>query len=240
MDPAHLLKEAREAAGLSQSEMAAIAGVRQSMISAYERGGRDPGSATLAKLLAAAGAELAVRVTPLGADVDARIERALALPPEKRAESVSYALITIARACTGVPFAIAGAAAALVQGAPVQPALVEVRLADDDATLAAAYKGLRGAGAFVWSEELERFTWITSVSAFRAQAPSRWWLPVCTTEVRFQLCAARELAAVATVPFGEASLPVVGPWDVAIDDEGVAEILDRTRRIVAAQRARSG
>ncbi|WP_148059068.1 XRE family transcriptional regulator [Rathayibacter sp. PhB127] len=50
-----LLIEARSRAGLHQSEMAERAGVAQSMISAYERGAREPTLPTLRRLLSAAG-----------------------------------------------------------------------------------------------------------------------------------------------------------------------------------------
>ena len=59
-----LLREAREGAGLTQAELAQRAGVTQSVISAYERGRREPGLATLQRLVAATGATLSVGVVP--------------------------------------------------------------------------------------------------------------------------------------------------------------------------------
>ena len=53
-----LLQEARRRAGLSQSELAARAGVTQSMVSEYEADKRQPAVATLARLVAATGHEL--------------------------------------------------------------------------------------------------------------------------------------------------------------------------------------
>jgi predicted nucleotidyltransferase/DNA-binding XRE family transcriptional regulator len=57
-----LLREARAAAGLSQAELAARAGVTQSVISAYEAGHRQPAIPTLAALVHAAGYELVIRL----------------------------------------------------------------------------------------------------------------------------------------------------------------------------------
>jgi uncharacterized protein len=57
-----LLRAARTAAGLSQAELAARAGVTQSVISVYESGHRQPALPTLAALVEAAGARLDVRV----------------------------------------------------------------------------------------------------------------------------------------------------------------------------------
>jgi predicted nucleotidyltransferase/DNA-binding XRE family transcriptional regulator len=57
-----LLRQARQRAGLSQVELAARAGVTQSVISAYEAGHRQPSLPTLAALVDAAGFELATAV----------------------------------------------------------------------------------------------------------------------------------------------------------------------------------
>jgi hypothetical protein len=57
-----LLRQARQRAGLSQVELAAKAGVTQSVISAYESGHRQPSLPTLAALIEAAGYELTAAV----------------------------------------------------------------------------------------------------------------------------------------------------------------------------------
>jgi predicted nucleotidyltransferase/DNA-binding XRE family transcriptional regulator len=78
-----LLRQARLRARLSQAELAARAGLTQSVISAYESGRRQPSLPTLARLVEAAGYELAVGVRrpprglarltgPVGARVRAR------------------------------------------------------------------------------------------------------------------------------------------------------------------------
>ena len=53
-----LLRRARAGGGLSQAELAARAGVTQSVISAYESGHRQPALPTLAALIQAAGYDL--------------------------------------------------------------------------------------------------------------------------------------------------------------------------------------
>jgi uncharacterized protein len=53
-----LLRQARQRSGLSQVELAARAGVTQSVISTYESGYRQPSLPTLAALIEAAGYEL--------------------------------------------------------------------------------------------------------------------------------------------------------------------------------------
>jgi hypothetical protein len=57
-----LLRQTRKRAGLSQVELAALAGVTQSVISAYESGHRQPSIPVLAALVDAAGYELAMGV----------------------------------------------------------------------------------------------------------------------------------------------------------------------------------
>ena len=57
-----LLRQARVGARLSQAELAARAGVTQSVISAYESGHRQPALGTLAALIEAAGYELVINV----------------------------------------------------------------------------------------------------------------------------------------------------------------------------------
>jgi uncharacterized protein len=77
-----MLRRARTAAGLSQAELAARAGVTQSVISAYESGHRQPALPTLAALVEAAGYELVAdvrrqprRLSRLSGPVGQRVRR---------------------------------------------------------------------------------------------------------------------------------------------------------------------
>lgn len=58
MEAGELLAQCRRAAGLTQAELAERAGTSQPVISAYERGHREPTVPTLRRLLAAAGVQL--------------------------------------------------------------------------------------------------------------------------------------------------------------------------------------
>ena len=60
MDAGDAIKRARLRAGLTQHALAARAGTSQATISAYESGRKQPSVETLDRLLAAAGARLAV------------------------------------------------------------------------------------------------------------------------------------------------------------------------------------
>lgn len=77
-----LLRRARKRAGMSQEELAARAGVTQSVISAYESGHRQPAIPTLAALVDAAGYELVMglrrqprRIGRLSGPVGRRVRR---------------------------------------------------------------------------------------------------------------------------------------------------------------------
>lgn len=61
---AALLRSARRAANLSQADVARLADVAQSVISAYESGRREPSMPTLTRLVQATGHDLAVDVVP--------------------------------------------------------------------------------------------------------------------------------------------------------------------------------
>ena len=60
MDAGAEIRSARAAAGLSQRELADLAGTSQPAVAMYESGERDPGASTLARLLAATGSRLRV------------------------------------------------------------------------------------------------------------------------------------------------------------------------------------
>jgi transcriptional regulator with XRE-family HTH domain len=63
-----LIREIRRESGLRQAELARRAALPRSVVSAYERGHRQPGVDALARLVAAAGLEL--RVGPSTSPVD--------------------------------------------------------------------------------------------------------------------------------------------------------------------------
>ena len=86
-----ILREARLRAGLSQRELARRAATSQSVVARIEQGRSDPSTATLARLLAAAGFELRAELVPIAvADphVLDDVARILALTPEERLREV--------------------------------------------------------------------------------------------------------------------------------------------------------
>ena len=86
---AGLLRLARDKADMTQSELAAEAGVSQQSISSYETGRKEPTLPTLQRLLAAAGLEMRIRLEPIDYH-DATLEAFLrTLPPARQSELAS-------------------------------------------------------------------------------------------------------------------------------------------------------
>jgi transcriptional regulator with XRE-family HTH domain len=82
-----ILREARFRAGLTQRELARRAGTSQSVVARVEQGRTDPSTATLSRLLAAAGFALRAELTPIPvADTHVLddVARILSLTPEQR------------------------------------------------------------------------------------------------------------------------------------------------------------
>lgn len=77
MDVGKLLREARERAGVSQRRLAVLASTSQPAIAALESGRVSPTVRTLEHLLAACGLQARVRLEPLLADVDERVDALL-------------------------------------------------------------------------------------------------------------------------------------------------------------------
>jgi transcriptional regulator with XRE-family HTH domain len=71
---ASLLRQARQRAGLTLRGLGQRAGTSHATVAAYEQGRKDPTTATLRRLLAAAGFEQldGLRPSPVGPDRDAR------------------------------------------------------------------------------------------------------------------------------------------------------------------------
>jgi hypothetical protein len=63
MEPGTLLRIVRQRRGLSQEELARLAGTSQPVISAYEHGRRDPTFGTLRRLVEATGERLQLNAT---------------------------------------------------------------------------------------------------------------------------------------------------------------------------------
>jgi transcriptional regulator with XRE-family HTH domain len=90
-----LLVRARRAAGLSQEELAARAGTSRPTLSAYEHGRKSPTLHTAARLLAAAGFELAIEPQVVFTERATTRGRAVAVPSSLRRLPLERALATV-------------------------------------------------------------------------------------------------------------------------------------------------
>jgi transcriptional regulator with XRE-family HTH domain len=238
MNPAALLREARDRSGLTQAQVAKRAGVHVSLISAYERGRRAPGVPLLERLLAAAGQQLRVELEPLGADVDARVRRALARSPEERAGLSDYVYTDLAEWLDGIPYVVEGLAAAVLQGAPVDVRRVDIRLPDEDDALECVSQAISKRWWRVWIEENNRHVMIPCRPLLlRELNPSRWVGGV--QEYQLRLVAPEALASAAYVEIGGARIPVVSLWEVETTNAEDGQLLALTRELVA-ERAEGG
>jgi transcriptional regulator with XRE-family HTH domain len=95
---AQLLRAARLESALTQAQLAARTGVPQSLISAYERGRRQPGADMLLRLLAGAGHELVLRSSVAGsraaADKLAQVVALAAVLPTREPGPLRYPSFT--------------------------------------------------------------------------------------------------------------------------------------------------
>jgi uncharacterized protein len=93
MEPGALLRAARRRQGLSQAELARRAGTSQPVISAYERGRRDPTYRTLRRLVEATGERLHVDSVVPATD----------LPPPRDVEEHARRLLDVLSVADAVP-----------------------------------------------------------------------------------------------------------------------------------------
>jgi transcriptional regulator with XRE-family HTH domain len=88
-----LIKAVRVRQGLTQADLARRAGTSQPVISAYERGLRDPTTDTLRRLISAAGERLTIEAAPWGND----------LRPAATAEERARRLIAVLELADAIP-----------------------------------------------------------------------------------------------------------------------------------------
>jgi transcriptional regulator with XRE-family HTH domain len=121
-----LVRQQRQLRGLSQCELAELAGVSQSGVARIEGGDRAPSIAVLEALLTAMDVQLTVGTEPLDAHLDARIDDLAARPIVERIDELG--LDRLLDRLTDFPQVITGSTAALLQGAPVPVDALEIAL----------------------------------------------------------------------------------------------------------------
>jgi transcriptional regulator with XRE-family HTH domain len=219
---AELLRRTREDAVLTQVQLAERAGVASSTVSAYESGRQAPSLGALDRLFAALGRQLWIDAEPIAADVDAKIDAALALPLPARLDRYASSLPFLIERLAGVPYVIEGAAAAFLQGAPVPvPAMEIVMLEPDLGALCAALERIR---ARRWSRRWRQ--WGFEVIDPRHDGEPRWK----TIDGELRLRVAAELPAAVGLPVGEHRVNVRPLLEIEAGDPAIQRILVRLRQ----------
>ena len=216
---AELLRRTREDAVLTQVQLAERAGVARSTVSAYESGRQSPSLAALDRLFGALGRQLRVETEPIAADLDARIDAALALPLPARLDRHAGSLPFLVERLATVPYVIEGPFAAFLQGAPLPVKAMEVVVAERElGVLAGALERIH---ARRWSRRWRQ--WGFEVIDPRHDGEPRWM----TIDGEVRLRVVDELPDAIEVRVGEHRVNVRPLIEIEADDPAVQRILVR-------------
>jgi transcriptional regulator with XRE-family HTH domain len=164
---ARVLQAEREAAGISQADLAARAGVSAATLARIERGTHAPSLDMAEKLFAALGLQPVLSTEPLD-DLDAQLDRLAWLPVAERLERSGLARLL--SSLDTIPFVLDGALAATLQGVPLPIDALEVDVTWSDAD--AFTRWLLRRFAYRWHERSEEFRMLDLDP--RAPGPHYW------------------------------------------------------------------
>jgi transcriptional regulator with XRE-family HTH domain len=222
---AALLRDARDAAVLTQAELAERAGVAASTVSAYESGRHASSLAVLDRLFGALRRRLRVEAEPVDGEVDALIDAASAESMPERLRRLTLILPYLLDELADVPFVADGAFAAFVQGAPVPVEALDIVVADGG--LDALAVALSRARAARWSEQ--RQSWGYGNVDPRDGTP-RWR----TSFGEIRLRVVDRLPNAVEVTVGDRRVAVRPMVELDADDPAVQRILDRLRQRIGS------
>jgi transcriptional regulator with XRE-family HTH domain len=126
-----MVRVARQRAALTQAQLARSAGTDRAVLSAYERGRREPSFATFTRLLAALDLQPRIEIERIDADIDADIDALASTPLNKRLAALQCDVPQLVAGLKGVRFVIEGPLAALLQGVPVPVPGIDIVIADE-------------------------------------------------------------------------------------------------------------
>jgi transcriptional regulator with XRE-family HTH domain len=233
MDPGALIRQARQAAGLTQRELARRAGVTRTALSHYERRRRIPTIAMLEAVLAGAGQQVRAELEQLDSDVERAIAAVSEQPMADRDGVFGWGQIN---RIAEVAHRVEGLAAASVLGAPVPVRTFELALSDEDST-------------FQWLSE-EMMTWIARIRVpawdyfevvqrppeslrelIASECPdARFWLRSGFTDAKVRLASAEVVARHVRVESPHGSIPVQPLHEIDTADPDIGRTLQVMRR----------
>lgn len=222
MDIGTFLRDRRDEAGLTQLDLAARAGVSQTMVSAIEGGRRRPSMDVVDQVLAALGLQLRLEVEPLLADVDEAIEAALGRPPDQRIVTARVdGPSLLARLSPAAPV-LEGLAGAALHGAPVPLAHLDIVVAESSLDVLADVL-LRRMFAERWSDGWKQ--WGPANPDPRQPGSPRWR----TIAGEFRVRIVAELPASVVVVAGHLPVAVRPLHDIEGADAETRRVLARVR-----------
>jgi transcriptional regulator with XRE-family HTH domain len=161
LNVAQLVKGARHAAQLTQTALAARAGVSRDAVAAVETGARSPSLDMLTGLLAAAGKQMRIELEPLDDDVRQAVSKQAG--DTSAADDLSMT-VSLMEGLVSLEYRFEGLAAAAMLGAPI-PLTDPVDLVLPDCDEAVSWRRPTGT---------PRASCVCSGSRPRTRAPSRW------------------------------------------------------------------
>jgi transcriptional regulator with XRE-family HTH domain len=222
VDIGAFLREQREIKGLTQRVFAERAGVTRTTLAHYEAGRRTPSFAVIEALLGGIGLQLCCTAEPLWADVDREIAALRQANLEERIDKVPVWLEWWHERLAGLPYAMDGPLAALVQGAPVPARWLDL------AVPRSALDGL--AAVLTGTTNLQRWSenwndWGYNDTDPREPGPLRWRCAFGELRVRLFDEPVRSIV----VTMRDEQWPVRPLSDVESDDPWVTRVLARMR-----------
>ncbi|HEY6747074.1 MAG TPA: helix-turn-helix transcriptional regulator [Mycobacteriales bacterium] len=224
MEIGTMLRERRDKAALTQTELARRAGVSQSTISAVERGTRRPSLTLIGRVLAALGLQIRLAAEPLEepeAELDAAIEALRAIPPADRLTGPRFDGAALLRMLAPAEPVVEGAAGAVLHGAPVPVRGLDVAV--ERTRLRALDEVIRRSYAERWSDVWSR--WGIGAASPRTPGPMRWQ----TLDGEFRVRLVDEPPETVTVLVGDLPVAVRAIHDLESADPRVARALTRVR-----------
>ena len=224
MDIGTILRDRRDKAALTQTELARRAGVSQSTVSAVERGTRRPSLPLIGRVLAALGLQISLGVEDLEepeADLDIAIDALRTTPLADRLIGFRFDGAALLRMLAPAAPVVEGAAGAVLHGAPVP--LRGLDIVVERSRLDALDEVIRRSYADRWSEVWSQ--WGMETASPRARGPMRWR----TLDGEFQVRLVDEPLESVTVLVGDLPVSVRPFHDIESADLRVARALDRIR-----------
>jgi len=228
-----ILQARRLEARLTQRSLAAAAGLSQTAVTKLERGAGTTTLATLERAFAALGLRLHVTTEPLDSVVDVAVARLETTPWQDRIEQCGVGRLHRRLVAAGIAHVFTGAAAALLHGAPVPVALVDLLI--EEAAMDRFYSAILVPWApRRWYDRFEEYT--AFIPLHPADPGANRWR---TTEAEFRIDFVETLPEavrlIVQMEEGQEIFDAVPMTEIELDDQAAGRMLRRYRERRSAQ-----